>query len=33
MKLYWMSARFFRRGGLFLQVGKRRWRLMPWPFA
>ena len=31
MKLYWLSYRFFRRGGLFMQAGKRRWRILPWP--
>lgn len=32
MKLIWQSPRFFRRAGLILQVGHRRYRVLPWGF-
>lgn len=28
MKLIWQSPQFFRRGGLYLVVGKKRFRLI-----
>ena len=30
MKLIWQSPRFFRRAGLFLKVGSKRYRVLPW---
>lgn len=30
IKIFWQSARFFQRPGLYLKVNNNRWRIIPW---
>jgi hypothetical protein len=31
IKIFWQSARFFQRPGLYLKINNARFRVIPWP--